>query len=222
MGESNYDTKTGIHYGVISQHSVMAEALDDLEPDYGPPTCPKCGNEATNIDGYEEDFEEWERAKYDDEQYLCPGCKYVFGSESAYSEEPNGFTYEEDGYILTNCLDSDIFVLKSPYYTFTQYCSPCVPGAGNLDTPIENGVKTYALGHDWYEEGIAPYPVYRVEDDKQIAATREYIDCQWCNGSGKRESTEDNPIANLPIGQTCPCWVCNGIGKRYETIEREE
>jgi hypothetical protein len=55
-------------------------------------------------------------------------------------------------------------VVKSPFYTYAQFCSPCVPGAGNLDNPMAEGVKTYCLGHDWFEGGVAPYPVWRVDD----------------------------------------------------------
>ena len=82
--------------------------------------------------------------------------------------EPIGWNYSDDGYELTDCLDNDIFVLKSPYYTFAQFCSPCVPGAGNLDNAMPDGVKTYCLGHDWFEEGKAPYPVYSVETDLRV------------------------------------------------------
>jgi hypothetical protein len=66
-------------------------------------------------------------------------------------------------------------LLRSPYYTYAQFCSPCVPGAGNLDAAVDiedtsvlqegiDGVKTYAFGHDWFEDGKAPYVVYRVDD----------------------------------------------------------
>lgn len=82
--------------------------------------------------------------------------------------EPIGWVYSDEGYELQDCLDSDIMVLKSPFYTFAQFCSPCVPGAGNLNHPTEDGVKCYCLGHDWFEEGHAPYPVYQVSDGKQV------------------------------------------------------
>ena len=36
-------------------------------------------------------------------------------------------------------------------------------GAGNLDNAMSEGVKTYALGHDWFDSQCAPYPVYSVE-----------------------------------------------------------
>jgi len=167
LGQSNVDKATGIHYGVISQHSIPYEYQEDFEQYYGEPTCPKCGNVA--VDYEEPKHEEYEAyTEHSCADYACETCKHYLDSQYVFSEESLGFSYERDGYQLTNCLDSDIFVLKSPFYTFAQYCSPCVPGAGNLDTPVENGVKTYCLGHDWFENGKAPYPVYSVADDSEV------------------------------------------------------
>ncbi len=163
LGQSNVNRETGIHYGVISQHSVPYEYQDDFEQDYGSATCGQCGNPA--IDSADVPKELQRQLWYKGQDYACIQCERTFWSDQAFSEESLGFTYERDGYKLTNCLDSDIFVLESPFYTFTQFCSPCVPGAGNLDTPLEDGVKTYCLGHDWFEDGKAPYSVYRVSDD---------------------------------------------------------
>ena len=167
-GLSNVNHATGIHYGVISQHAINPDALGDMEPDYGPATCGYCGGPAEEgcIDP-EPDYPEWTDEGSD---YFCRKCKRSFNSEDAFSDEACGFSYEEDGYSLADCLDSDIFVFNSPYYTFAQFCSPCVPGAGNLESPCPNGPKTYALGHDWFNGGVAPYPVYRVSDDTLVPA----------------------------------------------------
>jgi len=166
LGRSNVDLKTGIRFGVISQHAVSEAWCDSAEPDYGEPTCGKCGNPAQEgcIDD-EPDYPEWDDEGMD---YFCRDCKRSFNSEDAFRDEPLGWSFEDSEYTLTDCLDSDVFVLKSPYYTFAQFCSPCVPGAGNLDTPVSNGVKTYALGHDWFEDGKAPYTVYRIADDVEV------------------------------------------------------
>lgn len=159
LGRTNIDAETGIRYGVISQHTVGQAWYDSAEPDYGKATCGKCGNE---VQEYSADAvtEEWDD---DGSDYMCSHCKRTFDSDQAFGDEPLGWNYEGDGYVLTDCLDSDIFVLKSPYFTFAQFCSPCVPGAGNLETFCEDGPKTYALGHDWFEDGVAPYPLYLVE-----------------------------------------------------------
>jgi hypothetical protein len=102
--------------------------------------------------------------------YACESCEYVFDSCQAFGEEPQGWNYSGDGYELTDCLDSDIFVLKSPYYTFAPFCSPCVPGAGDLDNAMDDGVKSYCLGHDWFEGGKAPYKVFSVETGQEVQA----------------------------------------------------
>lgn len=242
MGRSNVDPETGIRYGVISQHSVMSEALDDVEYDYPGPNCPKCGNDAVEYDPDEHQGEGWECGWYEGRaDFACPSCKYLFTSEEAYGDEPTGFHYEQDGYELMDCLDSDIFILKSPFYTFAQFCSPCVPGAGNLDNPMPEGVKCYCLGHDWFEESIAPYPVYRISDGVQIKAERREVDCSPCFGTGRRstvklaeirnetvEECEERITSNLREGQTLDtashtvtCWVCDGSGRVTETIEEE-
>lgn len=174
LGQSNVDRKTGIRYGVISQHSVMPEALDDLEPYYGEPTCPKCGNGVMSTSDetiLPAGYDEWSQySEHGCTDYACTICEHYLDSSEVYAEESQGFTYEQDGYSLTNCLDSDIFILKSPYYTRAQFCSPCVPGAGNIDNPCDDGPKTYCLGHDWFENGKAPYPVFSVADNSEVSA----------------------------------------------------
>ena len=165
-GKTNTDPQTGIRYGVISQNSVMSDALDDLEPDYGDPHCPKCGDPAEAMpEGDDPVGEDWTD---DGSDYICRSCKYAFESYDAFTDESSGFTYDQDGYSLTDCLDTDLFILKSPYYTFARFCSPCVPGAGNLDNPDPEGAKTYCLGHDWFEGEKAPYPVYSVETGEEV------------------------------------------------------
>jgi hypothetical protein len=172
LGQSNVNKLTGIHYGVIGQNSIMPEAFDDFEQYYGEPTCPVCGNDATDATKYFEthpdgdDLPNYSSHGCDD--YVCETCQHCLDSEYVYSEESLGFTYEREGYKLTDCLDSDVFILDSPYYTFAQFCSPCVPGAGNLDNPCDDGPKTYCLGSDWFEDSKAPYRVFRVSDNSEV------------------------------------------------------
>lgn len=77
--------------------------------------------------------------------------------------------YVDDGEYLAECgEDGDIFITKSPYYSRAQFCSPCAPGAGYLMNECADGPKTYCFGHDWFEDGKAPYTVYRVADDSIV------------------------------------------------------
>jgi rubredoxin len=167
-GQTNVDPKNGIRFGVIGQNAVLQAWADSSEPVYDPATCPKCGNNAEDFDSDQcQDGWEYSQGCTD---YMCKSCMYVFDSSEAFGDEPNGYVYSGEGYEMCNCLDSDIMITKSPFYTHAQFCSPCVPGAGNLDNPIEDGVKTYCVGHDWFEDNKAPYPVYKVESDELVPA----------------------------------------------------
>ncbi len=85
--------------------------------------------------------------------------------------EPIAFTYEREGYAASCGEDGDIFIVRSPYFTYAQFCSPCAPGAcylrNPLDEPDENN-KAYCFGHDWFEGRVAPYPVYSVETGELV------------------------------------------------------
>lgn len=155
-GLTNIDLETGIRYGITSTHSLYDGIWDDLESVYPDPCCPSCGNELT------------ESVKKD---HRCIPCKKSYWSDELGDTDPICFTYGSNGYQLETTNDcTNLFICESPYYTTCLFCSPCVPGAGDLDNPIEGGVKTYCLGHDWYQNDIAPYPVYSVVTGELVAA----------------------------------------------------
>lgn len=179
LGLVNIDYKTGIRYGIISQHTLASWIWDYMEPEYGDPECHKCGGKLEHSVGNEskhyfclncfeeahldEDYEEMSR------QSLEPFC---YWEDDVLPDEPHSWVLNKDGY-LAFYSEMGIMLEKSPYYTFSQFCSPCVPGAGNLDTYVEGGAKTYCFGHDFFEEGKAPYPVYRVEDSTLVQPEEE-------------------------------------------------
>jgi hypothetical protein len=137
--KSNIDLKTGIRFGVIPCNTIdflwdSLEAVYILE-------CRSCGKEI--------------------EDDICPDCN----TENNFEEiEPLSWKYEKNGYILTTGSDCiDIFVIKSPFYTYAKFCSPCAPGACYLpdfitdDKPDNN--KCYCLDSEWFEQ--APnYKIY--------------------------------------------------------------
>lgn len=169
MGRTNIDVETGIRYGVISQNSVLQAWADSSEPDYGPATCPKCGGEVIESHLVNNEGDRWPKLySHSVEDYACESCEVYLDASDAFGEEPLAWTFDSDGYRLVDCLDNDIMILKSPFYTFAQLCSPCVPGAGNIDSPDPEGAKSYCLGHDWFEDGKAPYPVYSVETGEEV------------------------------------------------------
>lgn len=86
------------------------------------------------------------------------------------------------GYHLRDCLTSDVFVIKSPYFTWAPVCSPCVPNAGNLDSAakvnekygpeLQTGLKTYCLDESFFEGEKSPYPVFRVDGGQRVDSAK--------------------------------------------------
>lgn len=158
LGMANVDHETGIHYGVINQNEVLQAWADSSEPVYYP-YCPYCGEEIANE---YEDMIELEK---------CPKCEHEFDDMSFDDMQPQTFKFIDDGYICQQYADdTDIFVIKSPYFTYCQFCSPCAPGAGYLMNvrDKETGIKAYCFGHDWFENENAPYLVFSVETGELV------------------------------------------------------
>lgn len=185
----NMDHKTGIHYGVIHQNEISSFAIDDI---------------ITNGDDTI-----YEDAKNDFEQKLRDAIAGVLEDEyirepeelakdvdldnlidewnQAYQNDNANYVYEEntdDGVIkLEMGTDSgDIFVIKSPFFTYCKACSPCAPNAGYLTDSVtkeefendprnKGGIcsiytgfkKAYCLPDDWFENGKAPYEYFKVD-----------------------------------------------------------
>jgi len=174
LGQSNVDKANGIHYGVVSINSLNLDCVYDgsFDEDYGEATCRECGNKAIKSSDMPAEFEDadWNEGK----DYACLECERTFWSDEAFSEEMLGMSYDKDGYKLESAFDNtELFITASPYYTFAQFCSPCAPGAGNIDNPCADGPKTYCLDHDWFEDSKAPYKVYRVADDTEVLPDSE-------------------------------------------------
>ena len=101
--------------------------------------------------------------------YNCADCEYANSEDGCEQEcDASSFSYESDGYIAEQLGDdTDIFIMKSPFYTICSFCSPCTPGAGYIMEQNKNGVKAYCFGHDWFDDGKAPYKVFDVKTDKE-------------------------------------------------------
>jgi hypothetical protein len=176
-GQSNIDHATGIRFGVISQHPVSPDALDDIMRDGEDVAWTEAladaiqsakDNALDEANGDPSAVEEVDEDQIRDD--------LASGWESNFSN----YVYEKDGYKVTSCLDNDLFILASPFFTYAKFCSPCVPGAGNLDDAaltdtfaLTNAIaynwpRVFALGHDWFEGGKAHYPLFNVSDGKEV------------------------------------------------------
>lgn len=155
---ANRDPETNIRYGIISLNDLAHWALDDFEADYGEPCCGHCGGDM-------EEYDDEKHGEYDSTgccDYACEHCEKAFGSDESYRDEPIGHALDDGEYRCELDSSNDVWVYRSPYYTRAGFCSPCAPGACSLSNPCPDGERAYCFGHDWFEDGHAPYPVYDV------------------------------------------------------------
>ncbi len=176
LGQTNIDKKNGIRYGVISQHEVLQAWADSSEAYYGDPHCPGCGNDAIESGDDEEgiltDREGYKVSRGACGDFACDRCKIRFDADEAYGDEPISHFIDDEEY-SAECGDSgDIFITKSPYYTFAPFCSPCAPGAGYLADAGKHddssGMKTYCFGRDWFDDEKCPYKYFDVKTGEEV------------------------------------------------------
>lgn len=192
LGQSNIDKETGIRYGIIPQNDVMPEALDDVFShgrDLGYEYAEKELHD--KLRGVLEDyFSDYKRGTKGDgmndgKSRLDIAVEDCFNNLDGWADniESSGpYFYESEETVQTD-EGGDLWVFKSPFFTYAQYCSPCAPGACYLANPLYvdadrkevhqlckdfNVPKAYCLGHEWFEGGKAPYPVYSVETGERI------------------------------------------------------
>jgi hypothetical protein len=175
LRNTNRDLETGIRFGVIPSGAVPFW-YEYSEPDYDPPACPECGGPVVEYDEElhgDDDFDAshgWRKSRCWD--YVCESCEMVFECDEVCSEEPLSFDCTDPDYVAHQSGDDcDIFITKSPYFTYAQFCSPCAPGACYLLSPLfepTEGNKCYCFGRDWFEDDAAPYPIWEVATGELI------------------------------------------------------
>jgi len=104
-------------------------------------------------------------------QVWCDDSEAYYGDISEDEMEfadPIYYLIDDEEYYAFSDDCGDIMIIRSPYYTKCKFCSPCAPGAGYLMDYVDGGVKAYCFGHDWFDSGKAPYPVYDVKTNKLI------------------------------------------------------
>jgi hypothetical protein len=167
----NVNFDTGIHYGCISQHSVDLSTMDDWYD-----------NDAYYDEAKQEIIDGIKSAlsDYFDEEYIAEVVEAALDrfNESYQNDEP-AYYFEDSEYSAEYSQSLCCWIIKkSPYYTYCKTCSPCVPNAGDLDSPvtpdeymdgIERGffhpklVKAYCLPKEFFDGDKAPYKYFSVE-----------------------------------------------------------
>jgi hypothetical protein len=157
---ANCNPKTGIPYGVISGNNVP-ELTDDIFS----------GGDSLTYRAWKEEVAERIKGaiKSAIDDYTCRAEKIVegldypalvdslldhgLGEDWQCEEEEFEYQYDTDygpvklqlGWLGGAPL---IWVLDSPWFANCKHCSPCVPGAGDLDSPVDNGLECYCLPPD--------------------------------------------------------------------------
>jgi hypothetical protein len=174
---ANFNEELGIRYGVISPHSISSWSLDTIY------------NEGT--DPY---YEMGKDQLLQDLKEFCEShnINYDHLNTDTFIDVYND-SYESDGSGIMDYSDKEydlhvsggnfgIFVMKSPYYTYCRGCSPCAPGAGNLDSSFdpddheitEGYHRALCLGPEWFDKEESeyskkiPYRVFRVDNDQEV------------------------------------------------------
>ncbi len=151
-GTTNIDKETGIRFGVIPIHLLSDHALDrillmgkDVAYEAACKAIRKRSRGANRERLLEDLAENW------DSEF----SRYVFEGDC--------------GLVVTHTPGSpDAWVIKSPFFTHCEFCSPCAPGAGYLASPDEDGPKTYCLDGEWFNDSVAPYPVHSVKTGELV------------------------------------------------------
>lgn len=168
----NRDPETGIRFGIISQHALSGEAIEDFEDVYVA-RCPHCGEEIPDDTHFENKKQRRPGGAIVNVYAAdCPSCGKLIREEEQYGDEPDARVVDDGAYKAHIDSDGDVWFEKSPFYTHAAFCSPCAPGACHLNSPCDDGERTFCPGHDWFEDG-APFPIYKVENDERVINTAE-------------------------------------------------
>jgi len=172
---TNYDEKTGIRYGVISPHSINQDALNDI---YTNGTDPYYGEGIKEIKQHVQDFISSYPYRISEGTQDSIRDMLIEDFSDGYENPDGAIDYSDNEYDLHVSGDNfGIFVMKSPYYTYCRGCSPCAPGAGDLDSPMTSYIgaistnfdKALCLGTEWFDQdNPIPYRVFRVDNDQEV------------------------------------------------------
>ena len=133
----NRNPRTGVPYGVASLNSLADWVFDEFF------------NDGTN-ESYDEAWKEFKAQNPD------------MGEDEAQDQ----FNDEYEGYEENYTLECDgmrlglsylggaalVWVFDSKHTARVRQCSPCVPGAGDLNNPDPDGMECYTLPPAWFDE----------------------------------------------------------------------
>ena len=156
MPTANINSETGIHYGAISGHSLDIDVLNSIQ------------DKAFDLEydaAYKDHLKKllWSASLIvmDDSltvQQLIDKCEandidpdLDYFADNFDCCEPSGTIEHEELIVTFDWLGGCplIIVNESPFTTFANPCSPCVPNAGDLDNLDPDGIECYNVPENW-------------------------------------------------------------------------
>lgn len=168
----NRDKETGIRYGIISQHDVMSEAMEDIytqgeDLDFMEAVedfkrqIARVENEGELASLFHDNFlrrcnpDLWAEAIALDmkgrglafetpeaTEFIWNEVQQTWSDRYENTGDCTRYLYERDGYKIQIMSDGDVWVMESPFVTYAQFCSPCAPGACYLTNPLDEAVES--------------------------------------------------------------------------------
>lgn len=164
-GLVNIDKETGIRYGVMQATTDLATIFawegEFINPD---PACPYCGNHVFDMSSANRINEKIELADSSHcIEFYCPACRHFLDSEDC-TGDAIGQEIDKNGVHAVFYFESnEVWVYKSTHFVYGSYCSPCAPGAIDLDNSVDHGTLSnagYCIPSEWFE--TEPYNSYLV------------------------------------------------------------
>lgn len=166
----NYNTSTGISYGVIALNS-LADWFNDEMYDLDSPEEREAFNEfiqETAADLVREkklDFDDLDCESGDEQQAIADCDPDILQNlvEAADHHVIDSFwagtdfgTFRREGIVDGVSISTSelggailVWVIESPHIGRYAPCSPCIPGAGDLDSPDPDGIECYDVPPGW-------------------------------------------------------------------------
>ena len=145
---TNTNPETGIRYGYISANSLNSDLLQELLYSYG-------------VDlSYNEAADNLFNEAMSDAKMQAADAGVIFDKE-AFQDEWECPDIDIDEPIFAGTCEGvnyqvswlggaiNLFIFESPVTGYYDLCSPCVPGAVNLDNPNANGYLGYDVPAEW-------------------------------------------------------------------------
>lgn len=145
----NVNPETGVRYGAVSARLLYDEVIETIQND---------GTDLTRAaEAAALRAEIQTKRPYIGETELANEVYFALEGE-CYDQPEHRYTRPDGLDVLTMWLGGamHVMVLRSPHFTATNLCSPCMPGAGNLDeAPVNGGHRCYDVPPDWYRKEVA-------------------------------------------------------------------